>query len=275
MRYEEHPPPAPVAACVACLWTLCGAAAPATFDLILPDGRPELVVHRGDSFRQRLGSGATRRQPRRLVVGQMTGAVALAPGRHVESIGVRFTPAGLSPLCPFPQAELADRLVSIDAVPRAPLLHALAAAAADAPTAAAALDALRQALVHAYATATPVDPRLQRAVVAIAASGGDVAMEALASDVGVSSRWLERHFQAAVGVSPKRLARLVRFRRALAALDANPADGGVAVALDHGYYDQAHFIAEFRAFAGDAPRRFVEHRLAELTRFFVDRRATP
>ena len=92
---------------------------------------------------------------------------------------------------------------------------------------------------------------------------------------GVSSRWLERHFQTAVGVSPKRLARLVRFRRVLAALDANPADGGVAVALDHGYYDQAHFIAEFRAFAGDAPRRFVDHRLAELTRFFVDRRATP
>jgi methylphosphotriester-DNA--protein-cysteine methyltransferase len=72
-------------------------------------------------------------------------------------------------------------------------------------------------------------------------------------------------------VSPKRLARLVRFRRVLATLDAHRTRGGVDVALDHGYYDQAHFIAEFRAFAGDAPRRFVEHRLAELTRFFVDR----
>lgn len=275
MRYEEHPPPAPIAACVACLWTLTGSATSATFDLILPDGRPELVVHRGDPFRQRLGSGATRRQPRRLVVGQMTGAVALAPGRHVESIGVRFTPAGLSPLCPFPQAALADRLVSVDAVPRAPLLQVLAAAAADAPTAAAALDALRQALVGVYATTTPVDPRLQRAVVAIAQSGGDVGMDVIAGEVGVSSRWLERHFTAAVGVTPKRLARLVRFRRALAALDANPANGGVAVALDHGYYDQAHFIAEFRAFAGDAPRRIVDHRLAALTRFFVDRGAAP
>ena len=66
----------------------------------------------------------------------------------------------------------------------------------------------------------------------------------------------------------------MRFRRALAALDADPSDGGAAVALDHGYYDQAHFIAEFRAFAGDAPRRFVHARLAELTRFFVDRGRT-
>jgi AraC-like DNA-binding protein len=275
MRYEEFPPPAPVAACVACLWTLTGGGDASVFDLILPDGRPELVVHRGDAFRQRLASGATRRQPLRLVVGQMTGAVAIAPGRRVESIGVRFTPAGLSPLCPFPQAELADRLVAVDALPQAPLLQTLAAAAADAPTTATGLAALCDTLVRVYATVPPVDPRLQRAVVAIAESGGDVAMDALAATAGVASRWLERHFQTAVGVSPKRLARLVRFRRALAALDANPADRGVAVALDHGYYDQAHFIAEFRAFAGDAPRRFVDHRLAELTRFFVDRRATP
>lgn len=275
MRYEEFPPPAPVAACVACLWTLTGAGDAAAFDLILPDGRPELVVHRGDPFRQRLASGATRRQPRRLVVGQMTGAVALAPGRRVESIGVRFTPAGLSPLCRFPQADLADRLVAVDALPQAPLLQTLAAAAAAAPDTAAALAALRDTLVAAYAATPPVDPRLLHAVASIAESGGDVAMDVLAATAGVSSRWLERHFQTAVGVSPKRLARLVRFRRVLAALDANPADRGVAVALDHGFYDQAHFIAEFRAFARDAPRRFVEHRLAELTRFFVDRRATP
>jgi AraC-like DNA-binding protein len=275
MRYEEHAPPPPVDQCVACLWTLTGAADAPDFDLILPDGRPELVVHRGDPFRQRFRSGATRIQPRQLVVGQMTGAVALAPGRHVESIGVRFTPAGLSPLCPFPQAQLADRIVDVAALPASPLLRRLADAATAAPMLDAALDALRHTLVCAYAMATPVDERLQRAVTAIAASGGDVAMDVLASAVGVSSRWLERHFQAAVGVNPKRLARLVRFRRALSALDANPADGGVAVALDHGYYDQAHFIAEFRAFAGDAPRRFVEHRLAELTRFFVDRRASP
>jgi AraC-like DNA-binding protein len=275
MRYQEFPSPAAVASCVACLWTLTGDADVSAFDLILPDGRPELVVHRGDPFRQRLASGATRRQPRRLVVGQMSGAVALAPGRRVESIGVRFTPAGLSPLCPFPQAELADRIVAVDALAHASALQTLAAAAADAPTIDVAIAALGDTLLGVYATAPPLDPRLQRAVVAITESGGDVAVDALAVATGVSSRWLERRFRAAVGVSPKRLGRLVRFRRALAALDANPADGGVAVALDHGYYDQAHFIAEFRAFAGDAPRRFVDHRLAELTRFFVDRRATP
>jgi AraC-like DNA-binding protein len=274
LRYEEHAPPPSVAACVACVWTLTGATRTSAFDLILPDGRPELVIHRGDPFRQRLPTGATRTQPRRLIVGQMTGAVALAPGRRVESIGVRFTPAGLSPLCPFPQAALVDRLVAVGDTP-APLLHAVAAAAADQPTLDAGVVEVGAALVRAYAAATPVDERVLNAVAILASSAGDVSLPSLGGAVGASPRWIERRFQQAVGVSPKRLARLVRFRRTLASLDADRAAGGAAVALDHGFYDQAHFIAEFRAFAGDAPRRFVEHRLAELTRFFVDRRSTP
>jgi AraC-like DNA-binding protein len=275
LRYEEHAPPAPVASCVACVWTLTGAATASGFDLILPDGRPELVVHRGDPFRQRHGTGATRVQPRRLIVGQMTGAVALAPGPRVESIGVRFTPAGLSPLCPFPQTQLADRLIAVDGALAAPLLHDVAAAAAGAPTLAGAIAAVQRALIGAFAVAPPVDARVLAAVSHLASSAGDVSLAALGRAVGASPRWLERRFQEAVGVGPKRLARLIRFRRALAALDAEPTAPGAAVALDHGFYDQAHFIAEFRAVAGDAPRRFVEHRLAELTRFFVDRRATP
>ncbi|MGE0359450.1 MAG: DUF6597 domain-containing transcriptional factor [Vicinamibacterales bacterium] len=274
MRYEEHPPPAAVAAHVACLWTLTGASRRPSFDLILPDGRPELVVHRGDRFRERRPDGGGRLQPRQLIVGQMTHGVAIAPGRRVDTVGVRFTPAGLAPLCPFPQSRLVDRLAAVADVP-APLLHRLAAAAAAAPTPVAALRALAGELPGVYAAARAVDPRLLAAVDHLSHAGGTLSMAALARASGTSPRWLERHFLVSVGVSPKRLARLVRFRRVLAALDAHRTRGGVDVALDHGFYDQAHFIAEFRAFAGDAPRRFVEHRLAELTRFFVDRPAAP
>ena len=174
MRYEEHPPPASVAPFVACLWTLTGEARAVAFELILPDGRPELVVHRGDPFRQKLASGATRRQPRRLVVGQMAGGVAMAPGRRVETVGVRFTPAGLAPLCPFPQARLANRIVA----PRRGCgrrgLRTVAAAAAEAPTLADAVDALRtRAAARLCLDRAPSTPRLLTAVARITDSGGD------------------------------------------------------------------------------------------------------
>lgn len=197
-------------------------------------------------------------------------AVAIAPGRRVETVGVRFTPVGLSPLCPFPQARLADRLVSV-ATLKAPLLDRLTRGVLAADSVDDALGVLGRGLSSAYAHRPAVDPRVLAAVARITESHGTASMAAITRDGGLSSRSLERRFQAAVGLSPKRLARLVRFRRAVSALDADPARDGAGVALDHGYYDQAHFIAEFRAFAGSAPRRFVDRRLAELTRFFVDR----
>jgi hypothetical protein len=201
MRYEEHAPPAAVAAHVACLWTLTGDAPGAPFDLILPDGRPELVVHRGDRFRQRRPGGGSRLQPRQLVVGQMSHGVAIAPGRRVESIGVRFTPAGLAPLCPFPQSRLVDRIAPVADVP-APSVRRLAAAATAAPTLTAALAALDRELPRAYAESPPVDPRLLTAVDLLSRAGGTLPMAALARATGAFPRWLGRHFTASVGVSP-------------------------------------------------------------------------
>jgi AraC-like DNA-binding protein len=274
MRYQEHRPPPALARYVTCLWSLTGTAHQPAYDLVLPDGRPELVVHRGDRFRRQLASGVTRVQARRLIVGQMAGAVAIAPGRRIETVGVRFTPAGLGPLCPFPQAELADRIMAAARVP-SPALRRVSAAALQADTLDDAVAALVNGLTHAYEGAPVPDPRVIDAVRRITASGGTLTLPALTHQVGASARWLERRFQSAVGIGPKRLARLVRFRRAVAALEANPRGGGADVALDHGYYDQAHFIAEFRTIAGDAPRRFVARRLAELTRCFVDRSGRP
>ncbi len=271
LHYEEYAPPRAVRDTVSRLWTLSGTPpASPRFELILPDGRPELVVHLGDAFRQRLATGATRVQPRRMVVGQMTGGVAIAPGRRVATIGVRFTPAGLAPLCRVPQSALVDKIADV-ATLEAPLVQAIAAAAAAAPALDAALAAARAALVRAFAGAAPIDPRIARALACITGRDGMATMAEIADATGATSRWLERHFLRDVGVSPKRFSRLVRFRRVLAALEAAPPGGDVALALDHGFYDQAHFIAEFRAFAGDAPRRFVEQRLTALTRHFVDR----
>jgi AraC-like DNA-binding protein len=96
----------------------------------------------------------------------------------------------------------------------------------------------------------------------------DVSIDAAAAATGMSRRHLERLFLRDVGLPPKQLARIVRFQRALRLLDG---DGdpprGVRAAHGSGYADQAHFIRDFRAFAGCAPGEHVLRR-AELTGFF-------
>ena len=86
---------------------------------------------------------------------------------------------------------------------------------------------------------------------AVARLSGGVAVRALAGELYVSERQLRRRVDAAVGYGPKRLARVLRLRRALAA--AHRGEELARVAADAGYADQAHFAGDCRELAGVPP----------------------
>ena len=84
-----------------------------------------------------------------------------------------------------------------------------------------------------------------------------VSISALARESGWSVRQLERRFRAETGLTPRLLARIVRFQRVFRALDPDRGRSDwVAVALDCGYADQPHLIREFREFTGQTPAAF-------------------
>jgi AraC-like DNA-binding protein len=76
--------------------------------------------------------------------------------------------------------------------------------------------------------------------------------------------WSERHFavqfREQVGVAPKAFARILRFARAVRLLTSDRAPDLADLALACGYYDQAHFARDFRAFAGTTPTALLESR---------------
>ena len=86
----------------------------------------------------------------------------------------------------------------------------------------------------------------------IVRTSGRVAVDTLAADAGLSPRQLRRRFLLEVGVGPKLLCRLLRFQQIFKAVDRNEANWA-AVAVDCGYYDQAHLINDFRQFADQTP----------------------
>jgi transcriptional regulator GlxA family with amidase domain len=79
----------------------------------------------------------------------------------------------------------------------------------------------------------------------------------LCRDIGVSERTLERTFVRALGYSPKHFLRLCRFLHTCHLLRQNDRPHLTHVAHQAGYYDQAHCISDFTAFAGMTPRSFV------------------
>jgi AraC-like DNA-binding protein len=95
----------------------------------------------------------------------------------------------------------------------------------------------------------------------IADSAGAVAVGDLARELGISRKHLAARFHAQIGMAPKPLARLMRFDRVMQLLRSGRFDGWAEIAQACGYYDQPHFIREFRAFAGATPGEYLVRRL--------------
>jgi AraC-like DNA-binding protein len=80
-------------------------------------------------------------------------------------------------------------------------------------------------------------------------------IEELARELALGVRQLHRRFTSAVGLSPKRFAKVARIRRAIELAGLQAPWAGIAV--DAGFYDQAHLIGEFHALAGVTPQALI------------------
>jgi len=100
-------------------------------------------------------------------------------------------------------------------------------------------------------------PRVDRVVDRIGEQSGIINIETLARESGWSVRQLRRQFTRVVGVPPKHYAKIVQVNTVVAALMSENFDALQALALDHGYYDHAHFIRDFQHLVGSNPTEFL------------------
>ncbi|MGV3560079.1 helix-turn-helix domain-containing protein [Larkinella arboricola] len=98
------------------------------------------------------------------------------------------------------------------------------------------------------------EQRMAQAVATIKAANGNTGIKALAQSLGISQDALEKRFRRTVGTTPKQFAAIVRFRHLIRAHPASPSLTDLA--YEAGYFDQAHFIKDFRSFTGQAPQDF-------------------
>lgn len=270
MQYEEFPAHPSLASVVDRLWTLSGDASALGADTqpILPDGRPELILHFGDAFERIHADGRVERQPAVIFAGQLTSQLLLRPTGAIGVLGVRFHPYGAAALITISQDKLAGLTIGVDEIaPELKLaLDEVRAATSDLTAAVA----LVQQMLPRWIDADRIDARVRTAVELIANSLGQLPIDDVAARVSMTRRHLERRFLRTVGVTPKRLARITRFQHALRVLEeSESASPGARTAMTCGYADQAHFIRDFRDLAGCPPGEHLLRRF-ELTGLFYD-----
>jgi AraC-like DNA-binding protein len=169
-----------------------------------------------------------------------------------RGIQVDFTLAGARRFFGRPLDELSGKIVGLDEV-LGDSGPGLTSQLHDAPGWEARFAILDRVIGAAIWAAPDVASDIAWVWRQIDGSGGQVEIGGLADELGVSHRHLIARCKDQLGMSPKRLARLVRFGRVVERIKAGAIPSWAEIAVDLGYYDQAHLIRDVRAMTGGTP----------------------
>ena len=244
ISYREYPPSPELSPYVACFWVI-KSLPPLPYPVlsrVIPDGCIDIVIDLQDVSKG--GSGKICGLMHSASVSYITGSCNL--------IGVRFWPIGATRLLHIPASDFTDTLVPLPdvwGVDATLLCEEILQAASDELK----LRVLQRSLKSRLATARVPDHNVEGALKLIIRDGGLLEVRDVARELYISQRHLTRKFTDWIGTNPKTFCTIVRFQNVIGALSGKDAHGFSEVINIGGYYDQSHFIKEFKAFYGLTP----------------------
>jgi AraC-like DNA-binding protein len=262
MIFKTYRPKGPLARCVEFFWFYDGLFPAHSMERVLPQGAFELVIDLRDvprklftnseltEWRDYRGAWLSGAQSKFIVIDVLPAS---------SMIGVHFRPGGAAPFLDFPATELTDRVEEIDRIwgrsgfeLREQLL--------DAETPAVKFAILEQFLLQRLQTNLSENRAIDFLLDRFVAQPSTASISKAARALGESHKHLIEGFCKRVGLPPKRFCRIQRFQQALREIETRAALNWSDLAVDAGYYDQAHFINDFQAFSGQNPSRYLMDR---------------
>lgn len=262
VRVRFFLPPPELAPFVSTLYSLtveCGDRRPVV-DRLHPEwANIRILAEPGDFLRAAVGDARMRRMPRLIATGP-TSKSARFEMRSGRLWGIGLLPLGWLRLTDQPACDFADTICDVQREPAfadlRPLTGAVFGAEDD-------IEAEAERLIGFFIDLLKRPARDEDAAPAVLAElvAGEVAsVGELAQRTGLNPRTLERLALRAFGFPPKLMLRRQRFLRSIAKFMLDPSLSWLKT-LDHQYYDQAHFVRDFRRFMAVTPREYaaMEH----------------
>jgi AraC-like DNA-binding protein len=230
-------------------------------DRFLPDGNTEIIIDLTE-HPQSIHDNETLQEIQicryAWVSGVRTQPITIPSGRGSRMLVVAFKKGRAFPFYPFPLSDLTDTVVEADLVfgrrfseLREQLLATksigrmfqlledfLLRQAGDslrADSAARCVEYAVSSIIH--------KPTLRR-------------LQQLSEEIGYSQKHFIALFKQQVGISPKQYLKIMRFQKVIRAVEQNESISWSDIALESGYYDQAHFIHDFKRFSGFTPNEY-------------------
>lgn len=259
MFFRHHIPRPPLSDFVESFWLYEDCAAPQGLERIFPAGSLSMVINlREDSIRN-----YDPRDPRSfetfggsLMVGAYSEFMVIDTACQAAVMGVSFKPGGAFPFLRMPASELRDLHVPLDALWKTDGAN-LRTRLLEAATPDAKFYVMEQCLLAQTVDRPERNPLVQYAI-------GELDRARTVSGVteatGLSPKKFLSVFREEVGLTPKLYCRIRRFQEVLHFIRSGKPVEWADIALSCGYFDQAHFVHDFRAFSGITPSAYAAHK---------------
>jgi AraC-like DNA-binding protein len=256
VKYKEHLPHSSLQDQVKCFWIMEREYTPEhPAEDVMPDAYIELIVNFGTPYVLQAEGAPDREMPRAILVGLQSKPLIFRCDGTVKLVATRFYAGGALPfladhgrglnnLSPTLGREWDDLATRIEPWVRKDDYDAAVAIVED-------------HLIERLLTATVDMKKIQSASRMLYHQKGRFRVVELAEHFNLSTRQLQRQFHHVVGVSAMTLARSVRFEEVRKQLMLDPDQSLTALAYEHAYADQAHFIRDFKEFADRTPSEFA------------------
>ena len=234
-------------------------------DRFLPDGNTELILNLREKpqyiyHNETLEEIQTCRHA--WVSGVRTRPITIPSGKGSKMLIVAFKKGKAHPFYHFPMNELTDWVVEADLVFGRNILNLreqlLATSSID-----RMFCLVERFLLQSAGNTLPLDsmyPCVGYAVSSLTNRPNDLGLRHLNEQIGYSQKHFISLFKRQVGVAPKQYLRIMRFQKAIQQIEKDSTVPWSEIARQGGFYDQAHFINEFKAFSGFTPGEYVKRK---------------
>jgi len=223
---------------------------------ILPNTLVELIIHFRDPHQSRIAENKNSHQERSFMLSQLDRYMHMKPSKEMGFLSVFFTPQGAAHFFGPAIRELNNGITGLQ------LIWKMAAEIEERILAASDSNQRSILLQRYLLKCKPQNERPDLAVEfclnQIEDSKGQIRIESLSDKTGISKRQLLRRFDHYTGIPPKTLARKIKFMNAVKELKLHPQESLTSIAYETGYYDQAHFIHDFREYSGLTPSQYLK-----------------
>ncbi len=269
MNYQTFQPHPDLESLVKCYWTL---EVPAEDDSqrqrIIPDGCIEMAFILGDDIKRYISEDEFILQPRAMVLGQTIEPFYIEPVGYVNTFAVSFYPYGFANFITQPIKNLVNKETSI-----ALLFGEISATELERKILQAAntmerIEFIEEFLFEKLNGKTTIDKVVKTTIDTLLSTNGSAPINKILKQDLSKRRQLERKFVKQIGLSPKQLGKVIRLQTALKMLLNEEAENLTSIAYESEYYDQAHFIKDFKEFTGISPREFLGNKNMALSSLF-------